>query len=132
MTSTASRAPPQAGAADARTPVSGVLAAAAAAPLVGPAVREAWARVRSGTSPLLHRFLLRSSPSADTWLARRTQLTRSLAAASMAGWLLGLGERAPHRLLLDHATAEVMHVGNQAILSQRPAARAHVGSDEAT
>jgi len=38
-----------------------------------------------------------------------------------AGWLLGLGERTPHRLLLDQTTAEIIHVGTQAILMQRSA-----------
>ena len=32
-----------------------------------------------------------------------------------------MGERAPHRLLLDQTTAEIMHVGTQAILMQRSA-----------
>ena len=97
----------------------------------GPKVKGAWERVRSGTSPLLHRFVLRCSPSPEAWLVRRLHLTRSLATSSIAGWLLGLGERAPHRLMLEQATAEVLHVGTQAILMQRPAAAAAAASTPA-
>ena len=60
-----------------------------------------------------------ASPSPEAWLARRVALARSLALGSVSGWLLGLGERRPHRLLLD-ATAskggEAVHgVGEHAI-----------------
>ena len=110
--------------ADARAPVSGAVAAASSAPSIGGEIRTAWRRGRGGTAPLLHLFLLRCSPSPEAWLVRRFHLSRSLATSSMAGWLLGLGERAPHRILLDQATAEAMHVGTQAILLQRPAEHA--------
>ena len=57
-----------------------------------------------------------------SWLrAHRYTLSRSLATSSIAGWLVGLGERSPHHILLDQTTAEVTHVGMQAILLQRPA-----------
>ena len=77
----------------AHTPVGGEVAEASSAPRIGPAIRSAWARVLSGTSPLLHRFVLTGAPSVDAWLARRMQLSRSLAASSMLGWVLGLGGR---------------------------------------
>ena len=69
------------------------------------------------------RFLLRFSTTPEAWLDRRLALTRSFAMAAIAGWLLGLGERAPHRILLDTTTGEAMHVGTQAILNQRVAPR---------
>ena len=87
----------------------------------GPAVLEAWTRVTAALTPQLHRFLLGSSPSAGVWLARRAALTRSAAGASVGGWLLGLGERAPHRMLLDSATSELVHVHMQPLLLQRAA-----------
>ena len=87
----------------------------------GPAVLDAWTRVTAALTPQLHRFLLGSSPSAGVWLARRAALTRSAAGASVGGWLLGLGERAPHRMLLDSATSELVHVHMQPLLLQRAA-----------
>jgi ataxia telangiectasia mutated family protein len=115
-----------------RAPVSGSVAAAAAPPKVGSAVGGAWRRVMDGTCPLLHRFLLRYSVSPEAWLARRVVLARSLATSSIAGWLIGLGDRAPHRLLLDKTTAEVMHVGTQAILQQRPYTETGEGGEDGT
>ena len=102
-----------------RTPVSGSVATAAITATPGPSVRSAWARVTAGTTPVLHRFLLKCSLSPGAWLARRLALTRSLATGAIAGWLMGLGEREPHRLLLDRVTAEAIPIGSQALLLQR-------------
>ena len=103
------------------THVGGLIAATASHAMSGPRVHAAWRQVTSSVHPLLHRFLLEHSTTPEAWLSRRLALGRSLAASSVCGWLLGLGERAPHRLLLDQTTAEVMHVNTQAILLQRAA-----------
>ena len=82
---------------------------------------KGWCQVTGSISPLLHRYLLRHSTTTDAWLSRRLTFARSVATSSIAGWLVGLGERSPHRILLDQTTAEVMHIGLQAILLQQPA-----------
>ena len=112
--------------AEARLAMSGAVVATSAVKRIGPAFRSVWARARSGTSPLLNRVLQRTSPSPEAWLARRMHLTRSLATSSIVCWVLGLGERAPHRILLDHGTAEAVHVSTQAIFQQQPGLNAKV------
>ncbi len=87
----------------------------------GPAARRAWARVTAALTPQLHRWLLGNSGSPQAWLARRASLARSAGACALGGWVLGLGERAPHRLLLDDASAEIIHIHMQPLLLQRAA-----------
>ncbi|KAJ2259986.1 hypothetical protein J3F81_006857, partial [Coemansia sp. RSA 371] len=43
----------------------------------------------------LHRAMWYKSPNAEVWLERRTNYTRSLAVMSIAGYILGLGDRHP-------------------------------------
>ncbi|GIL62720.1 hypothetical protein Vafri_16889, partial [Volvox africanus] len=61
-------------------------------------------------SPCLHHFLLEGFPSPSAWLAAQSSFTRSTAAASMAGYLLGLGDRHSGNILLHGATGEVVHI----------------------
>lgn len=91
----------------------------------GGAVAAAWSRITHGLKPVLPRFIIGCSSSAEAWLERRFTLSRSIATASIGGWLVGLGERTPNSLLLEPVTAEVMHVSTQAIALQR----AHHGSE---
>ena len=58
----------------------------------------------------LARILWLKSRSSEVWLSRRTNFTRSLAAMSMVGYLLGLGDRHPSNLTLDRLTGKVMHI----------------------
>lgn len=50
------------------------------------------------------------SHTAEAWLDRRTNFTRSLATMSMIGYILGLGDRHPSNLLLDQITGKVLHI----------------------
>ena len=50
------------------------------------------------------------SHTAEAWLDRRTNFTRSLATMSMIGYILGLGDRHPSNLLLDRITGKVLHI----------------------
>lgn len=59
---------------------------------------------------LLARELSAASSSAPSWWARTASYTRSLATASIVGYCLGLGDRHLDNLLLDTATAEVVHI----------------------
>ena len=58
----------------------------------------------------LYRVLWLKSRSSEAWLERRTAYMRSLATSSMAGYILGLGDRHPSNLLLDRKTGEVIHI----------------------
>jgi len=58
----------------------------------------------------LYRVLWLKSASSEHWLERRATYTRSLAVNSMAGHILGLGDRHPSNLLLERATGKVVHI----------------------
>ena len=58
----------------------------------------------------LYRVLWLKSRSSEAWLDRRTNYTRSLAVMSMAGYILGLGDRHPSNLMLDRITGKIVHI----------------------
>lgn len=60
--------------------------------------------------PVMRYFFLESSPDPDDWYARRLAYTRSTAAVSILGHVLGLGDRHGHNILLDKKTGEVVHI----------------------
>ena len=62
------------------------------------------------TSDDIGRVLWLSSRSAEDWLARRTNYTRSLAVMSMAGYILGLGDRHPSNVMLDRNSSKIIHI----------------------
>ena len=49
-------------------------------------------------------------PDPDEWFERRLSYTRSAAAISMLGYILGLGDRHGQNILLDKNTGEVIHI----------------------
>ncbi len=56
------------------------------------------------------RVLWLKSRSSEMWLDRRTTYARSLASSSMAGYLLGLGDRHPSNLMIDRGSGKIMHI----------------------
>lgn len=48
----------------------------------------------------LKKILWLKSPNSEIWLERRTNYTRSLATMSIAGYILGLGDRHPSNIML--------------------------------
>jgi len=50
------------------------------------------------------------SQTAETWLDRRTNYTRSLAVMSMVGYILGLGDRHCSNLMVDRQTGKIVHI----------------------
>lgn len=74
------------------------------------ALAAAWAEVVRKFPPVLHHFFLESFRDPRAWFERRLTYTRSVAASSMAGHLLGLGDRHSANILLDLRTAEVVHI----------------------
>lgn len=58
----------------------------------------------------LYKVLWLKSKSSESWLDRRTTYTRSLAAMSMVGYILGLGDRHPSNLMMDRITGKVIHI----------------------
>ena len=58
----------------------------------------------------LAKMLWLRSENSETWLDRRTTFTRSLAAMSMTGYVLGLGDRHPSNLLLESQSGRLLHI----------------------
>ena len=60
--------------------------------------------------PVLRNFFMERWLSPDDWFERRLAYTRSTAAISILGHILGLGDRHGHNILLDGKTGEVVHI----------------------
>ena len=60
--------------------------------------------------PVMRYFHLERFPDPDEWFEKRQAYTRSTAAISMLGYVLGLGDRHGHNILLDEVTGEVVHI----------------------
>ncbi|KAF5017968.1 hypothetical protein F66182_10077 [Fusarium sp. NRRL 66182] len=60
--------------------------------------------------PVMRYFFVEHFMDPDEWFLKRLAYTRSTAAISMLGHVLGLGDRHGHNILLDHKTGEVVHI----------------------
>lgn len=67
-------------------------------------------KVKEKFQPVMKYFFLEFFVDPDEWFAKRTAYTRTTAAISMLGHILGLGDRHGHNILLDHKTGEVVHI----------------------
>lgn len=72
--------------------------------------RRAFANVCARLQPVLRHFFWERFPGPSEWFERRVAYTNSLAAASIAGYVLGLGDRHVSNILVDLTTAEVVHI----------------------
>ncbi|OEH74256.1 phosphatidylinositol 3-and 4-kinase domain-containing protein [Cyclospora cayetanensis] len=85
-------------------------AASAARELLNKRLLEAFEEVCRNFRPVLSHFFLEASPSASVWFARRLCYRRSLAAASIVGFVVGLGDRHLNNILLDRETGAFIHI----------------------
>ncbi|XP_067638113.1 serine/threonine-protein kinase ATM isoform X4 [Eurosta solidaginis] len=60
--------------------------------------------------PVFHYFLLEKFVVPGVWFERRLAYTNSMAANSMVGFVVGLGDRHTQNILVDEKTAEVIHI----------------------
>jgi serine-protein kinase ATM len=60
--------------------------------------------------PVLRFFFLETFKHPDVWFSRQIHFSRTVAASSMIGHIVGLGDRHGHNILLDTATGEVVHI----------------------
>lgn len=58
-------------------------------------------------TPCMHNFFLENFRQPGTWFERRLTYTRATAVNSMAGHLIGLGDRHSQNILVDRRSAEV-------------------------
>jgi ataxia telangiectasia mutated family protein len=71
---------------------------------------KAFRAVTARFTPTMRYFFLEHYPDPDDWFVRRTAYTRTTAAISMLGHVLGVGDRHGHNILLDAKTGEVVHI----------------------
>ncbi|KAL1302378.1 hypothetical protein AAFC00_002781 [Neodothiora populina] len=60
--------------------------------------------------PILRHFLFERFDDPDEWFEKRLAYTRSTAAISILGYVLGLGDRHTQNILLDEKSGEVVHI----------------------
>ncbi|KAJ7956242.1 Serine/threonine-protein kinase ATM [Quillaja saponaria] len=60
--------------------------------------------------PVMHHFFLERFLQPADWFEKRLAYTRSVATSSMVGYIVGLGDRHSMNILIDQATAEVVHI----------------------
>jgi len=71
---------------------------------------QAYRNVVNNFHPVLRFFFMEHFLNPDDWFARRLAYSRSTAAISILGYVLGLGDRHGHNILLDEQTGEVVHI----------------------
>jgi len=71
---------------------------------------SAYRKVTEKFHPVMRYFFMEKFPDPDEWFMRRTAYTRSTAAISILGHVLGVGDRHGHNILLDSTTGEVVHI----------------------
>lgn len=67
-------------------------------------------RICDHIQPVLRHFFFERFKDPDDWFAKRTAYTRTTAAISMLGHVLGLGDRHCQNIMLDEKTGEVVHI----------------------
>jgi serine/threonine-protein kinase mTOR len=58
----------------------------------------------------LAKMLWLKSNTSEVWVERRKHFVNSLAAMSMVGYILGLGDRHPSNLMIDRVSGRVVHI----------------------
>ena len=71
---------------------------------------EVYEEVAERLRPVMHHFFLERWTQPSAWFERRLAYARSLAASSMAGFIVGLGDRHSSNILVDKETAELVHI----------------------
>ncbi|XP_023004525.1 serine/threonine-protein kinase ATM isoform X2 [Cucurbita maxima] len=72
--------------------------------------RKAFQEVSENFRPVMHYFFLERFLQPADWFEKRLAYTRSVAASSMVGYIVGLGDRHSMNILIDQVTAEVVHI----------------------
>jgi ataxia telangiectasia mutated family protein len=67
-------------------------------------------KIRERFKPVLRHFFTETNKLPQTWYAKRLTWSRSVAACSIGGYILGLGDRHMSNLLMDAQTGEFIHI----------------------
>lgn len=60
--------------------------------------------------PVLRHFFLEHSKSSADWWAKRLEYAKSVGVASILGYIVGLGDRHCHNIIIDRTTGHVIHI----------------------
>ena len=60
--------------------------------------------------PVFHHFFLEHFSKPPEWFTKRLSYTRSVASNSIVGYIVGLGDRHSHNILIDRGSAELVHI----------------------
>ncbi|OAG42830.1 hypothetical protein AYO21_02781 [Fonsecaea monophora] len=71
---------------------------------------RAYQTVAANFHPVMRFFFMEKFLDPDAWFYKRLNYSRSTAAVSILGHVLGLGDRHGHNILLDEKTGEVVHI----------------------
>jgi ataxia telangiectasia mutated family protein len=71
---------------------------------------KAYRKVCEHLQPVMRHFFFERYNNPDEWFAKRTAYTRTTAAVSILGHVLGLGDRHCQNIMLDEKTGEVVHI----------------------
>ncbi|KAJ1902440.1 hypothetical protein LPJ66_000051 [Kickxella alabastrina] len=71
---------------------------------------EVFERVCAQAPPIFRFFFYEHFYHAQSWFEHRETYIRSAAASSIAGWVLGIGDRHLQNILIDQTTAELVHI----------------------
>lgn len=71
---------------------------------------RAYRNVAANFHPVMRFFFMENFPDPDEWFYKRLNYSRSTAAISILGHVLGLGDRHGHNILLDEKSGEVVHI----------------------
>lgn len=72
--------------------------------------RKAYQSIVNSFKPVLHHFFLEYFPYPAEWFEKRLNYTRSVASNSIVGYIVGLGDRHSANILIDKASAELVHI----------------------
>lgn len=71
---------------------------------------QTFRKVTEKFNPVMRYFFFERFPNPDEWFVKRLAYSRTTAAISILGHVLGLGDRHGHNILLDETTGEVVHI----------------------
>ncbi|MEW5311591.1 MAG: hypothetical protein WDW38_003293 [Sanguina aurantia] len=75
-----------------------------------PERRRVYDDILAHYQPVMHHFFTETYRDPAVWFERKVAYTRSVAVNSMAGYIIGLGDRHGGNILLSCSTAEVVHI----------------------
>jgi len=71
---------------------------------------ETYRKLKKRFRPVFRHYFTEKHKTPLSWFQMRLRYTRSTAAASIVGHVLGLGDRHTSNILLDNVTGEVVHI----------------------